>query len=65
MNIQGWFPLRLTDFISLQSKGLLKSSPAPQYESIDVDSSTIYNSQDTEATQVPINRWMQKEHVNG
>ena len=36
MNIQGWFLLGLTGFISLQSKGLtLKSSPVPQFESID------------------------------
>ena len=38
MNIQGWFPLRLTGLISLQSKGLSRvsqeSSPAPQFESI-------------------------------
>ena len=37
MNIQdlGLTALRLTDFISLQSKGLtLKSSPVPQFESI-------------------------------
>ena len=31
MNIQDWFPLGLTDLISLQSKGL--SSPGPQFES--------------------------------
>jgi len=34
MNIQSWFPLGLTDFISLLSKGLSKSSPAPQFKSI-------------------------------
>ena len=33
MSIQGWFPLGLTDLISL-SKGLSKSYPAPQFESI-------------------------------
>ena len=32
MNIQGWFPLGLTGFISLQSKGL--KSSAAQFESI-------------------------------
>ena len=34
MNIEGWFPLQLTGLISLRSKGLLKSSPAPQFEGI-------------------------------
>ena len=35
MNIQGWFPLGLTDLISLQSKGLSQeSSSVPQFESI-------------------------------
>ena len=34
MNVQDWFPLRLTGWISLQSKGLSKSSPAPQSKSI-------------------------------
>ena len=34
MNIQGWFPLKLTGLISLLSKELQESSPAPQFESI-------------------------------
>ena len=34
MNIQNWFPLGLTGLISLESKGLSESSPAPQFESI-------------------------------
>ena len=34
MNIQDWFPLALTALISLQAKGLSKSSPTPQFESI-------------------------------
>ena len=34
MIIQGWFPLRLTGLISLQSKDSQESSPAPQFESI-------------------------------
>ena len=34
MNIQGWFPLGLTDLISLQSKGSQESSLAPQFKSI-------------------------------
>ena len=34
MNIHGWFPLGLTGLISLQSKGLQESSPAPQFKSI-------------------------------
>ena len=32
MNIQCWLPLGLTGWISLQSKGLQESSPAPQFE---------------------------------
>ena len=34
MNIQDWFPLGWTNWISLQSKGLPESSPAPQFKSI-------------------------------
>ena len=34
MNIQNWFPLGWTGWISLQSKGLSESSPAPQFKSI-------------------------------
>ena len=34
MNIQGWFPLGLTGWISLLSKGLSRVSPVPQFESI-------------------------------
>ena len=34
MNIQGTFPLGLTDLISLQSKVLSRSAPEPQFESI-------------------------------
>ena len=34
VNIQGWFPLALTDLISLLSKGLQESSPTPQFENI-------------------------------
>ena len=34
MNIQGWFPLGLTDLISLLSKGLSKVFPTPQFKSI-------------------------------
>ena len=33
-SIQGWFPLRLTGLISLISKALSVSSPAPQFKSI-------------------------------
>ena len=33
-NIQDWFPLGLTGLISLQSKGLSRISPTPQFESI-------------------------------
>ena len=34
MNIQGLFPLGWTGLVSLQSKGLTESSPAPQFKSI-------------------------------
>ena len=34
MNIQGWFPLGLTDLISLLSRDSHESSPIPQFESI-------------------------------
>ena len=34
VNIQDWFPLQLTGWISLQSKGLSESSPSPQFKSI-------------------------------
>ena len=34
MNIQDWFPLGWTDWISLQSKGLWRVSPTPQFKSI-------------------------------
>ena len=39
MNIQGKFPIGLTCLISLLSKGLSKSSPVPQFKSI--NSSTL------------------------
>ena len=32
MNIQGWFPLWLTGLISLQSMGLSRVSPTPQFK---------------------------------
>ena len=34
MNIQDWFPLRLTGLISLQSKDSQETSPTPQFKSI-------------------------------
>ena len=34
VNIQDWFPLGWTGWISLQSKGLSRSSPTPQFKSI-------------------------------
>ena len=34
MNIRGWFPLGLTGWISLQSKGLSRVLSKPQFESI-------------------------------
>ena len=34
INIQDWFPLGWTGWISLQSRGLSESSPTPQFKSI-------------------------------
>ena len=34
LNIQGWFPLGLTDLISLLSKGFWRVSQAPKFESV-------------------------------
>ena len=34
MDIQGWFPLRLTSWISLQSKGLSRVFSTPQFKNI-------------------------------
>ena len=42
MNIQNWFPLRLTGLISLLSKGLSGVSPAPQFEDIILRCSTFF-----------------------
>ena len=38
MNIQDWFPLEWTGWISLQSKDSQQSSPRPQFESINSNS---------------------------
>ena len=44
MNIQDWFPLGWTDWISLQSKGLSRVFPKPQFTSIDSSAlSFLYN----------------------
>ena len=37
-NSQGWFPLGLTGWLSLQSKGSQESSPTPQFKSINSSS---------------------------
>ena len=42
MNIQGWFSFGLTGLISLQSKGLSKSSPTPQFKSINSSMSAFF-----------------------
>ena len=34
VNIQGWYPLGLTNLLSLQPKGLQRVSPTPQFKSI-------------------------------
>ena len=43
VNIQDWFPLALTDLISLLSKDSEESSPAPQLESINSVLSLLYD----------------------
>ena len=44
MNIQDWFPLGWTHWISLQSKAFQKSSPTPQFKSINSSAlSCLYN----------------------
>ena len=42
MTIQDLFPFGLTGLISLQSKGLLMSSSAPQFESINSSSLSLF-----------------------
>ena len=43
MNIQGWFPLRLTDLVSSLSKGLSQeSSPIPQFEGISSSAFSLF-----------------------
>ena len=42
MSIQGWFPLGLTGLVSLQSKELPKSSPAPQLKIINKCIPVVY-----------------------
>ena len=42
MNIQGWFPLGLTGWISSQSRNSQESSPTPQLESINLAFSLLY-----------------------
>ena len=45
MNFQDWFPLGLTGFISMLSKGLSRVSPAPQFKSINSSAfSLLYGS---------------------
>ena len=42
MNIQDWIPLELTGLISLLSKEPLRSSPTPQFESINSSGSAFF-----------------------
>ena len=43
MNIQNWLPLGWTGWISLQSKRLSKSSPTPQFKSINSSVLSIFS----------------------
>ena len=61
MNIQDWFPLGWTGWISLQSKGLSGVSPAPHFKSINSSAlSFLYSSTltciHTEKT-ITLTRW--------
>ena len=51
MNIQGWFPLGLSGLIYLQSKGLSRVSPAPQFESISSSALSLLHSPNFTAVQ--------------
>ena len=44
MSIQGWFPLRLTDLISLLSRDSRESSPTPQFKSINFSALSLLHS---------------------
>ena len=44
MNIQDWFPLGWTGWISLQSKGLSRVSPTPQFKSINSSALSLLHS---------------------
>ena len=41
MNIQGWFPLGRTDWISMQSRDSQESSPTPQFKSTNSEFSLV------------------------
>ena len=43
MNIQGWFPLELTDLISYSPRDSQESTPAPQFESINSSALSLLN----------------------
>ena len=45
MNIQDWFTLGLAGWISLQSKWLSRSSPIPQFKSINSSALNLYEVQ--------------------
>ena len=59
MNIQGWFPLGLTDAI-LQSKGLT-SSPAPQFKSTRIQKHEFLDIQPSLWTTSHICTWLQEK----
>ena len=56
MNIQGWFPLGLTGFISLQSKGLSRvfSNTTVQFSSVAQSCPTLCNSIDHNTPGLPV-----------
>ena len=56
MNIQDWFPSGWTGWISLQSKGLSRSSPTPQFKSINSSALSFLYS----PTQTSINNYWKK-----
>ena len=60
VNFQGWFPLGMIGLLSLLSKELFESSPAPQYESINFSVlSLLYG-----PTHTSVHDYWKKHHFN-
>ena len=57
MNIQGWFPLRLTGLISMKSKGLSRV-----YSSTTIRKHQLFNTQPSLWSNFHIHTWLLKNH---